>query len=106
MDATACRIPTASGVYVLWSNDPPDDACLAFLSEVFVDVAAEVVSFPNPLSVRIATYTFTWPPNRADAWLSATVHAKANAAPSASPSRPGGVCSFLGSLARRRTPRL
>jgi spermidine synthase len=45
------------GVYSLWSNDPPDEAYLAVLSEVFVDVAAEVVSFPNPLQDRAATNT-------------------------------------------------
>jgi len=45
------------GVYSLWSNDPPDDAYLAVLSEAFVDVAAEVVSFPNPLQDRMATNT-------------------------------------------------
>ena len=45
------------GVYSLWSNDPPDDAYLAVLAEVFVDVAAEVVSFPNPLQDRLATNT-------------------------------------------------
>lgn len=45
------------GVYSLWSNDPPDDAYLAVLSEVFVDVAAEIVSFPNPLQDRMATNT-------------------------------------------------
>jgi len=45
------------GVYSLWSNDPPDDAYLAVLAEVFVDVAAEVVSFPNPLQDRMAANT-------------------------------------------------
>ena len=45
------------GVYALWSNDPPDDAYLGILSEVFTDVAAEVVSFPNPLQGRDATNT-------------------------------------------------
>ncbi len=45
------------GVYSLWSNDPPDDAYLAVLSQVFVDVAAQVVSFPNPLQDRDATNT-------------------------------------------------
>ena len=45
------------GVYALWSNDPPDDGYLAVLSEVFVDVAAEVISFPNPLQDREATNT-------------------------------------------------
>ena len=45
------------GVYSLWSNDPPDERYLAVLSEVFVDVSAEVVSFPNPLQDRDATNT-------------------------------------------------
>ena len=45
------------GVYALWSNDPPDDAYLGVLAEVFTDVAAEVVSFPNPLQGRDATNT-------------------------------------------------
>jgi spermidine synthase len=45
------------GVYALWSNDPPDDAYLDVLAEVFTDVSAEVVSFPNPLQGREATNT-------------------------------------------------
>lgn len=45
------------GVFALWSNDPPDDEYLAVLRQVFVDVAAEVVSFPNPLQGRVATNT-------------------------------------------------
>ena len=45
------------GVYSLWSNDPPDPAYLDTLAEVFVDVAAEVVAFPNPLQGRDATNT-------------------------------------------------
>lgn len=45
------------GVYSLWSNDPPDEDYLAVLREVFVDVAAEVVRFPNPLQDREATNT-------------------------------------------------
>ena len=45
------------GVYALWSNDPPDDAYLSVLSEVFLDVAAEVVSFPNRLQDRPASNT-------------------------------------------------
>lgn len=45
------------GVFSLWSNDPPDEAYLAVLREVFVDVAAEVVTFPNPLQGREATNT-------------------------------------------------
>lgn len=45
------------GVFSLWSNDPPDDAYLAVLSAVFVDVVAEIVTFPNPLQGRMATNT-------------------------------------------------
>lgn len=45
------------GVYGLWSNDPPDPVYLDILSTVFVDVAAEVVTFPNPLQGRDATAT-------------------------------------------------
>jgi spermidine synthase len=37
------------GAYALWSNDPPDPAYLDILRSVFIDVAAEVVEFPNPL---------------------------------------------------------
>ena len=46
-----------SGVFSLWSNDPPDEAYLAVLSGAFVDVVAEVVSFANPLQDRPATNT-------------------------------------------------
>lgn len=45
------------GVYSLWSNDPPDDAYLAILTQVFVDVAAEVITFPNPLQGGTSTNT-------------------------------------------------
>jgi spermidine synthase len=45
------------GVFSLWSNDPPDDTYLAVLSEVFTDVVAEIVRFPNPLQHRAATNT-------------------------------------------------
>jgi spermidine synthase len=45
------------GVYALWSNDPPDEGYLAVLADVFVEVAAEVVTFPNPLQGRDATNT-------------------------------------------------
>lgn len=45
------------GVYALWSNDPPDDSYVAVLTEVFADVAAEVVSFPNPLQGGTASNT-------------------------------------------------
>lgn len=45
------------GVYALWSNDPPDEAYMDMLAGSFVDVAAEVVTFPNPLQGRDATAT-------------------------------------------------
>ena len=45
------------GVFALWSNDPPDDAFLAVLAEVFTAVRAEVVSFDNPLQGRLSTNT-------------------------------------------------
>lgn len=45
------------GVYGLWSNDPPEEAYLDVLRTAFVDVAAEVVRFPNPLQGREATNT-------------------------------------------------
>jgi spermidine synthase len=38
------------GVFGLWSDDPPDDEFLGVLAEVFVEVRAEVVTFPNPLT--------------------------------------------------------
>jgi spermidine synthase len=38
------------GVFALWSDDPPDDVFLAALTEVFAEVSAEVVTFPNPLT--------------------------------------------------------
>ena len=41
----------------MWSNDPPDDAYVAILNQVFDDVDAEVISFPNPLQGRDATAT-------------------------------------------------
>lgn len=45
------------GVYALWSNDPPDPEHLAVLREVFTDVVAEVVEFPNPLQGGTSTNT-------------------------------------------------
>ena len=45
------------GVYALWSNDPPDQAYLEILKGVFTDVAAAVVSFPNPYQGRESTNT-------------------------------------------------
>ena len=45
------------GVFALWSNDPPDSAYEAVLGEVFDEVSATVVAFPNPLQGRDATNT-------------------------------------------------
>jgi spermidine synthase len=45
------------GVFALWSNDPPDDDYVRVLESAFTDVAAEVVTFPNPLQGREATNT-------------------------------------------------
>ena len=38
------------GVFSLWSNDPPDDAFVAVLEDTFDSVAADVVTFANPLT--------------------------------------------------------
>ncbi len=45
------------GVYAMWSNDPPDAAYVDILRQVFDDVDAEVIAFPNPLQERDATAT-------------------------------------------------
>ncbi len=45
------------GVFALWSNDPPDSDYQSVLSQVFAEVSAEVVRFPNPLQGREATNT-------------------------------------------------
>ena len=37
------------GVFALWSDDPPDDAFLTILRQVFRGAEAHVVSFHNPL---------------------------------------------------------
>ncbi len=37
------------GVFALWSDDPPDEAFIHILEDVFVEVRAEVVTFQNPL---------------------------------------------------------
>lgn len=38
------------GVFALWSDDPPDDAFLAVLRDVFVTVEGHTVEFDNPLT--------------------------------------------------------
>ncbi len=37
------------GIFALWSDDPPDETFLAALDDVFAQVTAQVVSFPNPM---------------------------------------------------------
>ena len=54
----------SGGVFTLWSNDPPDEEYCAVLDEVFTDVAAEVVTFANPLQDRDATNTVYLARNR------------------------------------------
>jgi spermidine synthase len=50
-------ILSPGGVFALWSNDPPDSNFVETLGQVFTDVAAEVVEFPNPLQDRDAANT-------------------------------------------------
>ncbi|MEY9212494.1 spermidine synthase [Thermobifida halotolerans] len=45
------------GVFALWSNDPPDADFTAVLEEVFTDVRAHTVVFPNPLQDRESANT-------------------------------------------------
>lgn len=48
--ATLARCIRPGGVFSLWSNDPADHAFVAVLDSAFDEVAAEVVTFPNPLT--------------------------------------------------------
>lgn len=43
------------GVFAVWSNDPPDEGFIAVLGQVFADVTAHVVEFPNPLQGDTST---------------------------------------------------
>ncbi|MGL1832077.1 hypothetical protein ACKVEX_00575 [Rhodocyclaceae bacterium SMB388] len=47
LDAMAAHL-IPGGVFGLWSNDPPDEAFVASLGEVFDTVESHVVSFHNP----------------------------------------------------------
>ncbi|MDT0300851.1 polyamine aminopropyltransferase [Streptomonospora wellingtoniae] len=51
------RLLHPGGVFALWSNDPPEARFSAVLGEVFAEVRAEVVAFPNPLQERDAANT-------------------------------------------------
>jgi len=46
-----------SGVFALWSDDPPDDDFIAALNAVFATTTAHVVRFPNPLLERESAST-------------------------------------------------
>lgn len=46
-----------SGVFALWSDDPPDDDFLAALHEAFNTSTAEVITFANPLTRGESTAT-------------------------------------------------
>lgn len=39
-----------SGVFALWSDDPPDDEFLELLGSAFATARAHIVRFPNPLT--------------------------------------------------------
>lgn len=56
MSAVAAHL-RPGGVYAMWSNDPPEAAYTAILEQVFTDVTAHVITFPNPLQNRDATAT-------------------------------------------------
>jgi spermidine synthase len=46
-----------SGVFAMWSDDPPDEEFQRSLEEVFVDCRAHVVQFANPLLERDSAST-------------------------------------------------
>ncbi len=48
---------TTSGVFALWSDDPPDDEFLDKAHAVFPQVQAHVVDFANPLTGGISSNT-------------------------------------------------
>jgi spermidine synthase len=45
------------GVFALWSDDPPDDAFMADLEQVFPSARAQVVRFDNPLTGGVSANT-------------------------------------------------
>lgn len=55
--AAMARFLRPSGVFALWSDDPPDDAFLTAMRSVFPDARAEVVEFPNFYTGGPATNT-------------------------------------------------
>lgn len=47
----------ADGVFAMWSNDPPDDDFVSILKDVFHNVDAHIIRFPNPYQSTEATAT-------------------------------------------------
>jgi hypothetical protein len=47
----------AGGVFAMWSDEGPDEAFIALLEAVFVNIRAEVVAFDNPLTGGASTCT-------------------------------------------------
>jgi spermidine synthase len=47
----------AGGVFAMWSDEGPDEAFIALLEAVFVNIRAEVVAFDNPLNGGASTCT-------------------------------------------------
>ena len=45
------------GVFAMWSDEGPDEAFIAVLQAVFVNIRAEVVAFDNPLTGGASTCT-------------------------------------------------
>ncbi len=46
-----------SGVFALWSNDPPEESFVSLLSEIFPTTAAHVIPVPNPITGVAGTNT-------------------------------------------------
>ena len=51
------RLLRPGGVFGLWSDDPPEPVFESLLQEVFPDVVAEVVTFPNPYTAGTSSNT-------------------------------------------------
>jgi spermidine synthase len=56
LDAMRSRL-SRDGVFALWSDDPPDPAFEAVLTEVFDRSEVSIVRFPNPLTGGYSTNT-------------------------------------------------
>ncbi|MGV1036446.1 MAG: spermidine synthase [Candidatus Nanopelagicales bacterium] len=51
------RFLKPSGVFALWSDDPPDEEFMATLAGAFTNQSAHVVNFPNPLTSGTSSNT-------------------------------------------------